>query len=132
MANGGAEGEGGKKTGVWERLLAGINSVVNLRVITFVGEVTVSGTECKPQVSLGGGGSKAMVTCQNLVDGDIVNAFSKEYESENYSWLRDYHAEQVKQARDVVKNNIELIGKLGKEVIEAVEKICAFEKKEKA
>jgi len=121
---------GGKS--IWQKLLAGIQSAVELRIVTYVGDVQISGDFCSPQISFPAGKqeNKAIVTCLNLAQGDITSCFPEEYLSENRIWLRTYHSEQVKQGRDVVERNLRLIGELGSQVAAAITNLRKVEEKE--
>lgn len=112
---------------IWERLLAGVKSAVELRVVTYVGDVEISGEVCNPEIRLPDGQHKAIVTCLNLADGDITSCFPEEYLTEERSWVRSYHDEQVKQGKDVVERNLKLLGEVGKMLAEAISELKAAE-----
>lgn len=109
-----------KKKKVWEHLLEGVRSAVELRIVTFIGEVELSGDLCKPDIKLPGGQHKAIVTCVNLVEGDITSCFPDEYTTEERSWVRSYHDEQVKQGKEIVNRNLRLIAELGERLAKAI------------
>jgi hypothetical protein len=116
---------------VWENLLKGLNAAVELKVITYVGDTKVTADAnsdvCKPELSLPSGDCQAMVTCLNLVQGDITNCIPKDFIKDENSWLRNYHASQVALGKEVVERNLKLIGDLGSKLATAIKEIKGIE-----
>ena len=109
---------------VWQKLLDGLKAAVELKIITYIGDVEMSGDDiCKPEISLPQGPHTAMVTCINLVEGDITNCIPVEYAKDEKAWIRNYHDTQVKQGREIIDRNLRLISDLGKTVAEAISEL---------
>jgi hypothetical protein len=116
---------------VWESLLKGVKSAVELRIVTFIGEVEVQGDDqqgiCNPKLSLPSGTCTAIVTCLNLVEGDVTSCFPEKYNTEDMTWVRDYHEKQVGVGKEIVDRNLRLIGELGTKLAEAIKELKGAE-----
>ena len=102
---------------LWDKLLASIESVIDLRVITYVGDVEVSGDLSKPEIRLPTDDkAKALATSINLAQGDITNAIPEQYLAPDQEIIREYHKSQVAQANTIVERNVGLLVELVKNV----------------
>lgn len=102
---------------LWDKLLASIESVIDLRVITYVGDVEVSGDLNKPQISLPTDKeAKALATSINLAQGDITSAIPEQFLAPDQEIIREYHKSQVAQANTIVERNVGLLVELVKNV----------------
>ena len=90
-----------------------ISEVVNLKVITVVSPVSIGGTLENPTVSFDQGQKVgAIATCINLLDGDITTAIDPAYASNTADPVRQYHEDQVKEAKEIVDRNLKAVADL--------------------
>ena len=90
-----------------------ISEVVNLKVITVVSPVSIGGTLDKPTVTLDQGQKVgAIATCINLLDGDITTAIDPAYAANTADPVRQYHEDQVKEAKEIVDRNLRAVADL--------------------
>lgn len=90
-----------------------ISEVVNLKVITVVSPVSVGGTLEKPVVSFEQGQKVgAIATSINLLDGDITTAIDPAYATNADDPVRQYHEDQVKEAKEIVDRNLNAVADL--------------------
>ena len=82
-----------------------VNDATHLRIVTAVGDFSVSKTDQKWEIKASAGANSAISTDINLVQGDIVNLISKEFASQQ-SAVRDFHSAQVEKAENIVRANI--------------------------
>jgi hypothetical protein len=85
-----------------------VNDVVNLRVITAVGEfsATYNETTQKWDVTPGASANSAILTNIDLVQGDIVNLMPQAFSGDGGKAVRDFHSTQVEKAEGIVRANI--------------------------
>lgn len=108
------------ETEIKDRLVAMFNELVHVRVITVVGNATVTlerngGT--RAAVDIGEGPlNDAILTIFNLVDGDVTNVIAPALKDDQA--MRDFHAAQVEKSMAVLPSNLAAIGQFGKELIE--------------
>jgi hypothetical protein len=89
------------------------SEVVNLKVITVVSPVAIGGTLEKPTVAFDEGQKVgAIATCINLLDGDITTAVDPAYANNAVDPVRQYHEDQVKEAKEIVDRNLKLVAEL--------------------
>jgi hypothetical protein len=90
-----------------------ISEVVNLKVITVVSPVSIGGTLEKPTVSFDQGQKVgAIATSINLLDGDITTAIDPAYSTDANDPVRQYHEDQVKEAKEIVDRNLNAVADL--------------------
>ncbi len=106
--------------GIKDRLVHMFDELAHVRVITVVGEATVS----LPQP---GGGratihtaekplNQALVTIFNLIDGDLTNIIAPALKDDQA--IRDFHSAQVEKSMAVLPSNIATLVDFGKELID--------------
>lgn len=110
---------------LWEKLVKAMSAAVELRIITQVGDVNVSGDLAKPTVTLGKG--SAIATSINLVEGDITSVVPEEFLAPGQQVIRDFHDAQVEQAKAIVERNLRMIAEIGKQVVEAIKDLQQLE-----
>ncbi len=112
---------------VWESLARGIKSAIHLKVVTYIGDSMVTGQGasdiCEPEIKLPQGDAKAMVTCIDLLQGDIVNCIPAEYAQEEKTWVRTYHSSQVELGQQIVERNLRLVGELGSKLMDLLKDV---------
>ena len=90
-----------------------VAEVVNLRIVTVVSPVAVGGTLEHPTVAFDQGAKVgAIATCINLLDGDITTAIDPAYANATDDPVRQYHEDQVKEAKETVDRNLRLAAEL--------------------
>ena len=90
------------------------NNIVNLRVITAVGdfEIVEQDGERADVRTKNSGSNAAMLTEINLAEGDIKVKVDRYFEDPANKASRDFHEQQVANAQAIVKSNIESIESL--------------------
>ena len=48
----------------------------------------------------------------NLIDGDITTHISKELVSDEYEWMRNFHAHKEEKGHEIIQGNIQAIASL--------------------
>jgi hypothetical protein len=90
-----------------------VSEVVNLKIITVVSPVSIGGTLENPTVAFDQGQKVgAIATCINLLDGDITTAIDPAYGNNAEDPVRQYHEDQVKEAKEIVDRNLKLVADL--------------------
>jgi hypothetical protein len=90
-----------------------VSEVVNLKIITVVSPVSIGGTLENPTVTFDQGQKVgAIATCINLLEGDITTAIDSAYGNNADDPVRQYHEEQVKEAKEIVDRNLKLVADL--------------------
>jgi hypothetical protein len=90
-----------------------ISEVVNLKVITVVSPVSIGGTLEKPTVAFDQAQKSGVIaTSINLLDGDITTAIDPAYGTNANDPVRQYHEEQVKEAKEIVDRNLTAVADL--------------------
>jgi hypothetical protein len=115
-----------KSTKLWEKLLAGVRSAVELRIITRVGEVEIEGELADPKLRFGADGH-TIATSINLVEGDITSVVPDALWAPDKQAVRDFHEQQVEQAKLIVERNLRLIGELGTSLAKAIAELKQVE-----
>ena len=103
-----------QKQTILNKLLRAAESLADLRVTTCVGDVRVS-VSATNRVSLTNApdGLRAIYTSVNLITGDMTNAIHDEFaDPESPNSLLDFHQEQVKNGRDIVTTNFQMVKEL--------------------
>jgi len=90
-----------------------ISEVVNLKIITVVSPVSIGGTLEKPSVAFDQSQKVgAIATCINLLEGDITTAIDPVYGNNADDPVRQYHEDQVKEAKEIVDRNLKMVADL--------------------
>ncbi len=100
---------------VLEALSATVQSAINLRVITLVGDAPITGSIENPRVAMPGQ-AVSMVTNINLVEGDVSTLVSQAFLGSEYAELRTLHAAVTEQAHKIIERNIEILQAILKSV----------------
>lgn len=114
-----------------DKLLAAMGAAVELRVITFVDDVTISGTLADPKIDFGDKPKvgNVIATSINLVQGDVTSVVPERLWAADKQVIRDFHQAQVDQAKAIVERNLQLIAELGERVVKAVSELRQVEAK---
>ncbi|MEY2976951.1 MAG: hypothetical protein ACO3NK_04460 [Prochlorotrichaceae cyanobacterium] len=92
---------------IGEALKMALGEAIELKITTWVADANDPSAE---------GGAKPghrMQTRINIVDGDIENEVGSVFLSQGpYGELRDFHLEQVKQGRSIIRQNLESLQQL--------------------
>lgn len=84
--------------------------LTNLEIKTIVGDFDVDVNE---KVSLRRDNDyKLMNSRINLIDGDITTHISKELVSDEYEWMRNFHAHKEEKGHEIIQGNIQAIASL--------------------
>ncbi len=84
--------------------------LTNLEIKTIVGDFDVDINE---KVSLRRDQDyKVMNSRINLLDGDITTHISKELVSDEYEWMRNFHAHKEEKGHEIIQGNIQAIASL--------------------
>lgn len=84
--------------------------LTNLEIKTIVGDFDVDVNE---KVSLKRDHDyKLMNSRINLLDGDITTHISKELVSDEYEWMRNFHAHKEEKGHEIIQGNIQAIASL--------------------
>jgi hypothetical protein len=90
-----------------------ISEVVNLKIITVVSPVSIGGTLENPIVAFDQSQKVgAIATCINLLEGDITTAIDPAYGNNADDPVRQYHEDQVKEAKEIVDRNLKMVADL--------------------
>jgi hypothetical protein len=88
-----------------------VTSAVNLRVITMVGDVSLTGSADSPVVTLPDGGPAAYTNI-NLLQGDILTCISPTMATGDLAELKAFHDGMVAKAEGIVERNVRLLKEL--------------------
>ncbi|MEB3192190.1 MAG: hypothetical protein VKL42_17760 [Snowella sp.] len=89
--------------------ISAVEDAVNLEVATVIEDINDPSSRGKSAKEIGESG-KVLYTRINLVQGDIVNIFGREFITEPANQpLMEFHKEQVLDGKNVIKNNIETL-----------------------
>ena len=84
--------------------------LTNLEIKTIVGDFDVDINE---KVSLRRDADyKLMNSRINLIDGDITTHISRELVSDEYEWMRNFHAHKEEKGHEIIQGNIQAIASL--------------------
>jgi hypothetical protein len=101
----------------WQQKLgSALQAAVTLKVVTYVGPVTLSVDPegAHVEVPKAAPSEDAMFTAINLAQGDIVNIVPKRFWTPEEIAIREFHQQQVGEAKDIVDRNIRLLIEAGK------------------
>ena len=106
--------------GIKEKLVRMFDELVQIKVITVVGNVTVTlpGEKgSRPAVDTDHAPlNDAIVTIFNLVDGDVTNVVAPALKDDQA--MQEFHATQVEKSMAVLPSNIAALVAFGKELID--------------
>ena len=89
--------------------ISAVEDAVNLEVVTVIEDINDAQDRSQSAAKIGKSG-QVLYTRINLVQGDIVNIFGKEFITEPTNQpLVEFHKEQVLDGKNVIKNNIETL-----------------------
>lgn len=99
-----------------EKLGQALQAVVTLKVVTYVGPVTISGNSdaLDAKVPSTVPSEDAILTAINLAQGDIVNIVPKRFWTPEELAVREFHQQQVSEAKEIVDRNLRLMIEAGK------------------
>ncbi len=104
-----------------QKLLDGLNALVHLKVVTYVGPVETSGELDDLQVKVAPGDeSYSIATSIDLGQGDINSVVPPQAWAASGEVVRTFHSEQVESAKAIVDRNLRLIAEVGKSLAEAI------------
>ncbi|MFV8751597.1 hypothetical protein ACNOYE_13720 [Nannocystaceae bacterium ST9] len=112
---------------VKNNLRGAINSLVELRIVTYVGAATLVGGDqdgkLKIDVKLPAlTAENGIVTAINLTQGDISNLIPEQFWTPEKAAVLAYHQEQVKAAKEIVDRNLKLMAEVGGKLLEMLGK----------
>ena len=121
-----ATGSAANESSFLETLKKAAENLINLRIITTVGDAEVTGEIQNLEVRFPEGGSPGdrtvIVTNINLIDSDISSVIPREYNDKMESPIMKYHAEQVAHANATMDQKVKLIQTLLKDVLPLISK----------
>jgi hypothetical protein len=114
---------------LYKKIENAVKDLTTLKVVTAVGDVTITETikkvdgedqQTRAEQYLN---AKAIVSTIDLVDGDIETIMDGVFASDNaaYNKIRDEHMLRIKDAHDIVGNNVKVL----KELINTIRDILA-------
>lgn len=107
-------------SGLWDKLVSGAHSAVELRIVTIVSDVRVEGDLSAPKVTIPSDTRDAIATSINLAAGDITSAVPERLWAPEHQVIRDYHQRQVDMGAAIVERNLRLIGEVGSALAKAL------------
>lgn len=105
---------------IGQKIAGALENMMELRVVTVVGDATVSGTFPDIKMAFDGAQAKTIATSIDLVQGDTHNLISPAYSGNTGDPLRTFHAEQVAASKEIVERNVQLCVDLGREIVSLV------------
>jgi len=112
---------------LWEKLLRGISSAVELRIVTIVSDLPITGDFCRPEVTFKPNTADAIATSINLVEGDIISAAPESMWSPDRAVVREFHQAQIDRSGEIVERNIRLVSELGSAIAKAIGELRSLE-----
>ena len=95
--NGGSAAPAERSKNLAERILQSIEALVTLNINTIVDDAGIK---------------KTMTSTINLIDGDITTEFDIAFVTGDLKELRDYQTQREAQGHQIIKDNIDALGKL--------------------
>ena len=106
---------------LWDSVKKAAENVINLQIVTIVGDVQLSGSIRHPQVNFPTGGPSAdnmvLATNINVVESDITSVIPEQYAAKPDNPVMKYHAEQVEQATAAMDQRVKMIKTLLTEIL---------------
>jgi len=104
-----------------EKVVDAAENLINLKIVTVVGEAKLSGTLERPKVEFTSDDAEAehfvIATNINIVDSDISTVIPKKYEDDIGGAIMKYHTERVSQATETMNQRIEFIKSLVEDIV---------------
>ena len=99
---------------IFDRLLRAMENAVDLRVMTVVTDFQIRNFDAmdEPVTIELEGDQKGLVTSINILTGDVKNIIHNDYTGAQNKEMRDLHQKNVELARDIVANNLAMLGDL--------------------
>ena len=99
-------------------------NLINLKIVTIVGDAKLSGTLERPIVEFSSDNSDndqiVIATNINIVDSDITTVIPERFENEVGGAIMKYHSEKVAQANASMDQRIEFIKSLVKDIVPVI------------
>ena len=107
-----------------EKLVAAAENLINLKIVTIVGEAKLSGTLERPVIAFSTNVSEdepiVIATNINIVDSDITTVIPEKYENEIGGAIMKYHTEKVSQANASMDQRIAFIKSLVEDIVPVI------------
>ena len=104
-----------------EKVVDAAENLINLKIVTIVGEAKLSGTLERPEVEFASDVAEAkhfvIATNINIVDSDITTVIPEKYENDIGGAIMKYHTEKVSKATETMNQRIEFIKSLVKDIV---------------
>ena len=104
-----------------EKVVVAAENLINLKIVTVVGDAKLSGTLERPKVEFSSadtaGDQVVIATNINIVDSDITTVIPEKFENAVGGAIMKYHTEKVVQANESMNQRIEFIKSLVKDVV---------------
>ena len=100
------------------RLMTAINNALELEIVTAVSDFSIDHFDDPKQAMQVKLGKKptGYVTSISLLTGDIRNVISPDHAAGQNKELREFHTTQVALAREIVANNLKMVGELAEKL----------------
>ena len=96
-------------------------NLINLKIVTIVGEAKLSGTLERPKVEFSSETAESehlvIATNINVVDSDITTVIPAKYQDDIGGTIMKYHAENVSKATETMNQRIEFIKSLVEDIV---------------
>ena len=104
-----------------EKLVVAAENLINLKIVTIVGDAKISGTLERPKVEFSSDDAESdkvvIATNINIVDSDITTVIPEKYENDVGGVIMKFHTEKVAQANEGMDQRIEFIKSLVKDIV---------------
>ena len=119
MSNGATGDDELDAEGFLDKLKNAFNDLVEVKVVTIVGDVpvtiTTEGDSTETTIAKDAITGKALITVVKLLDGDVTTAIPEEHLGN--SELRAMHAEQVARSLEVIPRNLNMLVDMAKNLL---------------
>jgi len=86
-----------------------LQSAINLKIVTVVGDVSVEETDGRVKLTVLGGEPKGLQTEMNLLLGDITTKMSPAFADGQLPDVAALHAEMTDKAEGIIERNVKLL-----------------------
>ena len=103
----------------FDTLKKAAQNLVNLQIVTIVGDAQIEGSIQKLKVDLpveSSSDNTAIVTNINLIESDITSVIPKKFEDQFDNPIMKYHTSQVELASTTMDQKVKMIGSLLNEI----------------
>ena len=104
-----------------EKLVAAAENLINLKIVTVVGDAKITGTLERPNVEFSTDDAESnqvvIATNINVVDSDITTVIPEKYENDVGGAIMTYHTERVAEANESMNQRIEYIKSLVNDIV---------------